>query len=117
LVYQRINRPDPHWPDKPEMIVVRVDEHELGWLVFYDSRPHHETGDFRFAIAGNAPYLVSQYDGTMFATGTAAPFEERVREAERKLRAHLEHTWRVPDVQFAELPRRSEPRDSVLLSC
>ena len=90
LVYQRINRPDPYWANKPEMIVVRVDEHELGWLVFYDSRPHQEAGDFRFAIAGNAPYLVSRHDGTMFATGTAGPFEERVHEAEHKLRSHME---------------------------
>lgn len=90
MVYERINEPDPYWLDKPEMIVVRVEKHELGWIVSYDSRPHHETGDFQFAIAGNAPYLVSRQDGMMFPTGTAAPFEERVREAERKLRAHLQ---------------------------
>ena len=90
LVYERINRPDAYWPDKPEMIVVRVAEHELGWLIFYDSRQHHETRDIRYAIAGNAPFLVSREDGTMFPTGTAAPFEERVHEAEQKLRAHLQ---------------------------
>ena len=73
LVYERINQPDPYWRDKPEMIVVRVEEHELGWLMFYDSRPHHETGEFRFTIAGNAPYLVSRHDGTMFPTGTTPP--------------------------------------------
>jgi hypothetical protein len=89
VVYERINAPDPNWPDKPEMIVVRVDEHELGWVVFYTSRPYHETGDFRFAIAGNAPYLVSREDGALFETGTAPPFEARLRAAELKLRAHL----------------------------
>lgn len=71
------------------MIVVRIEEHELGWLVFFDSRPHHETGDLQFAIAGNAPYLVSRRDGTMFPTGTGAAFEERVREAEASLRARF----------------------------
>jgi hypothetical protein len=90
LVYEHINRPDGYWPDKPEMIVVHIADHELGWIVFYDSRPHHETHEIRHAIAGNAPFLVSHEDGTMFPTGTAAPFEERVREAEQKLRAHLE---------------------------
>jgi hypothetical protein len=90
LVYERINRPDASWPDKPEMIVIRVDEHELGWLFCYTSRPWHETRDIRYAIAGNAPLLVSREDGTMVPTGTAAPFEERVREAEQKLRAHLQ---------------------------
>ena len=89
LVYERINVPNPQWPDRPEMIVTRVEPHELGWLVFYDSRPHHETRDFRYAIAGNAPYLVSREDGAMFVTGTAAPFAERLRAAELKLREHL----------------------------
>ena len=89
LVYEQINRRDPAWPDKPEMIIVRVDEHELGWLVFWDSRLHHETGEFRDTVLGNAPYLVSREDGAMCATGTAPPLEERVREAEFKLRTHL----------------------------
>jgi hypothetical protein len=42
-------------------------------------------------VAGNAPFLVSREHGMMFPTGTAAaPFEKRVREAEEKLRAHLQ---------------------------
>jgi hypothetical protein len=77
------------------MIVTRVDDHELGWVVFYDSRPHDETGEFRFAVAGNAPYLVSREDGTLFVTGTAPPFEERLRSAEQKLRAHLAQIHRA----------------------
>ncbi len=89
LVYERINTPDPNWPDKPEMVVVRVEQHELGWVVFYTSRPHHETGDSRWALSGNAPYLVSRQDGALFETGTAPPFEARLHAAERKLRAHL----------------------------
>ncbi|MDX2253096.1 MAG: YrhB domain-containing protein [Nitrospira sp.] len=89
LVYEQINRRDPAWPDKPEMIIVRVDEHELGWLIFWDSRLHHETVEFRDTVLGNAPYLVSREDGAIFATGTAPPLEERVREAEFKLRTHL----------------------------
>ncbi|MES2569329.1 MAG: YrhB domain-containing protein [Verrucomicrobiota bacterium] len=89
LVYEHINTPNPQWPDMPEMIVVSVEEQELGWLVFYDSRPHQETGEVRYAIAGNAPFLVSREDGAMFATGTAAPFAECVREAELRLKEHL----------------------------
>jgi hypothetical protein len=89
LVYERISAPDPYWPDKPEMIVTRVDDHELGWIVYYDSRPHYETGEFRFALAGNAPYLVSREDGSLFETGTAPPFEEWLRSAEHRLRTHL----------------------------
>jgi len=89
LVYERINAPDPMWPDRPEMIITRVDERVLGWVFYYDSRPHHETGDFRFAIAGNAPYLAAKADGSLWSTGTAPPIEERILEAEQKLRANL----------------------------
>ena len=90
LVYERINAPSPQWPDMPEMIVVHTDERELGWLVYWTSRPYHETGEFQHAIAGNAPYLVCRRDGTLFETGTAPPIEERILAAERSLKAHLQ---------------------------
>jgi hypothetical protein len=89
LVIARINEPDPMWPDRPEFIVTSVEEHRLGWLISYDSRPHQETGDFQHAIVGNAPYLVSSVDGSLHVTGTAPSFAERLREAEGCLERHL----------------------------
>ena len=88
LVYGHLNRLGAR--DMPEMIIVRVAEHELGWLIFYDSRPHHETQDSQYAMPGTGPFLVSREDGMMFPVSTAGPFEERVREAEKKLTAHLQ---------------------------
>lgn len=93
LVYERINAANPQWPDMPEMIVIRVDEHELGWVFYYTSRIYHETHDFKHAIAGNAPFLVSREDCTVIPTGTAPPFAERLRTAEQAMRAHL--AWRT----------------------
>jgi hypothetical protein len=90
LVYERINAPNPHWPDKPEMIVLRSEERSSGWVVYWTSRPYHETGRIEHAIAGNAPYLVCSEDGTLFETGTAPPIEERIRAAELRLQAHLQ---------------------------
>jgi hypothetical protein len=29
-----------------------------GWVFFYDDRRHFETGDFKYASSGNAPFLV-----------------------------------------------------------
>jgi hypothetical protein len=87
IVYQRINLPDPYWPEKPEMVITQVDERELGWVVYYDSRRHLETGDFRDALAGNAPYLVVRDDGSLWETGTAPPIEARIREAEQRFLA------------------------------
>jgi len=90
LVYERINAPWPHWSDKPEMIVVHTDERPSGFVVYWTSRPWHETRDIRYAIAGNGPYLVCRIDGTLFETGTAAPIEDRIREAEHRMQAHLQ---------------------------
>lgn len=93
LVYERINAPNPLWPDMPEMIVVHTDERESGWVVYWTSRLYHETGEMQYARAGNAPYLVCRDDGTLFETGTAPPIEERILAAERRLQAHLQsHT-------------------------
>lgn len=87
IVLERINQPDPHWPEKPRMVITRVEERELGWVVYYDSQRHHETGDFQDALAGNAPYLVAREDGSLWETGTAKPIEEHIREAEQRLLA------------------------------
>jgi hypothetical protein len=85
LVYTRVNLPNPHWPDMPEMIVTCVEPHELGWLVFYSSRLWVETRDFKHALAGNGPLLVSCEDGTMVDVSTAPPLAERVQEAASEL--------------------------------
>jgi len=97
LVLKRINQPNPAWPDQPEFVITRIEDHAKGWLICYDSRPHHETGDFRHAIAGNAPFLVSAEDGSLFVTGTAPPFQERLKEAEARLESHLRAHRDAPD--------------------
>ena len=104
LVSARINEPELEWPDKLEFIVTRIEEHRLGWLVCYDSRLHHETQDFKYAVAGNAPFLVSSVDGSLHVTGTAPPFAERLREAEASLERHLAETNQA---EQAALPNRS----------
>ncbi len=77
LVCERINAPDPQWPDKPEMIVVQIDERESVWVVYWTSRPYHETRDIQHAIAGNAPYLVCRKEGTLFETSTVPSIEQK----------------------------------------
>ncbi len=40
IVYEEINKPDPYWHDKPEMII--LDEHtvekEYGWVFYSDAQ-------------------------------------------------------------------------------
>jgi hypothetical protein len=91
LVYEQINAPNPDWPDMPEMIVTCVEPHQLGWLVYYASRPWVETRDFKYAIAGNCPYLVSQGDGTMVDVYiSGASFAESLQDAAIRLKSHLQ---------------------------
>ena len=53
-------------------------EADFGWVFFYDSRKHQETGELSDALAGNAPILVSRRDGSLHATGTAHPIEHYI---------------------------------------
>jgi len=46
-----------------------------GWLFFYESNAFLDGGDFRDALAGNAPLVVLKRDGSVHSTGTAYPVE------------------------------------------
>jgi hypothetical protein len=89
LVYQHINRPWPAWPDKPEMIVIRVVERPLDWIVYWTSKADWENPDSDHVPTGNAPYLVSREDGTLFETGPASPIEDCILATEHKIQKHL----------------------------
>jgi hypothetical protein len=57
------------------LVIVRVDEHEFGWVYFYDSSRHAEGGDPKYALVGNAPLVVDKNDGKLYVTGTAHPVD------------------------------------------
>ena len=87
ICYREINRPRFDWPDMPELVVVRSDERERTWVVYYQPRPWVETGDFSQLIAGNGPYVISKATGEFAIAGTAAPLSDRLLEAENVLAA------------------------------
>lgn len=57
------------------LVVVRVDEHEFGWVYFYDSSKHVQTANESDRLVGNAPLIVDRNDGRLYVTGTARPIE------------------------------------------
>jgi hypothetical protein len=61
-----------------------LDEHtmetEFGWLFFWTSKKYQETGEFQYALAGNAPLIVDRRNGSVHATSTARPVEEIVED-------------------------------------
>jgi hypothetical protein len=69
-----------------KLVVVRVDEHDFGWLYFYDGSVHAETGSPGDALVGNAPLIVDRADGKLYVTGTAHPIEHYLQEYRRGIR-------------------------------
>jgi hypothetical protein len=73
-------------------VITRAEEYPVGWVFFYDSRQHQESGSLLHALAGNAAILVDRDTGQACPTGTARPVGEYVAEyAERKRR--LREGW------------------------
>jgi hypothetical protein len=72
--------------EAPDDAYVILDEHTIerdwDWVFFYNSQKYVETGDDRYALLGNAPYIVRRSDGTLFVTGTAYPIEEYIADFE-----------------------------------
>ncbi len=51
------------------MVVVDVEEHELVWIVAYDSEEFVRTQNSEHRLAGNGPYLVDRVDGGLHRIG------------------------------------------------
>jgi len=64
----------------------KTSERDFGWVFFYDSKQHVETGEFRYALAGNAPIVVTRAEGELHETGTALPLDHYLKQFEG--RAH-----------------------------
>jgi hypothetical protein len=65
--------------------VERTIERPFGWVVFYGSRLYTETGEARYAVAGNAPFIVNRSTGAVVPTGTSQPLECYIAEYEERL--------------------------------
>lgn len=51
------------------MAVVRVEEHELVWIVSWQSEEFVRTRNSRYMLVGNGPYLVDRVDGGLHQIG------------------------------------------------
>ncbi|NBC39348.1 YrhB domain-containing protein [Corallococcus exiguus] len=73
-----------------ELIILdeRTIEREFGWVFFYASKRHVETGDPAFSVGGNAPMIVDRVTGELHVTGTAYPVEHYIAEYEARSRTH-----------------------------
>ena len=76
---------DPSVSSSIELVILdeQTIETDFGWVFFWTSKEYHETGDFLYAIAGNAPLIVDRRDGSVHATSTADPVEKIVADYRR----------------------------------
>ena len=63
-----------------QLVIARVDEYDIGWVFFYNSKEYVETGNFLYALAGNGPLIVDRVDGKLYATGSGQPVEFFIEE-------------------------------------
>jgi hypothetical protein len=75
---------DRLWPGR--MAVVEAEEHELAWIVVYQSAEYVRTGDSVHLLGGNGPYLVDRADGRMHEIG---PVDYLTGEWEDEYRASV----------------------------
>jgi len=75
---------DPYWPQR-DLVITRIEERAISWVVFYSSKRYIDTGDVRDAIAGNGPLVIGKKDGRIVMAGTATPLEQQIVEAEAAL--------------------------------
>lgn len=65
-----------HHSEVPDLVLLddRIQEHAFGFLFFYDSQAHLDSGDFRDSLAGNGPLLVL-HSGEVVSLPTHQPIE------------------------------------------
>ena len=61
-------------------------EKTFGWVFFYNTQAYIESGEMKYMLAGNAPFIVDVADGSLKETGTSEPIEFDIDEYE-KMRA------------------------------
>lgn len=71
--------------DSLVLLLQETIERPFGWVFFYSSLLHRETGELMYALAGNAPLIVNRFSGAVTATGTAQPVARYIAEYEARL--------------------------------
>ncbi|MDD9375126.1 YrhB domain-containing protein [Streptomyces sp. ZAF1911] len=67
LVEAQLERESPG-----QLLVAHVEEHELAWIVSYQSAEYVRTGDPSQLLAGNGPFLVDRVDGGLHSIGVVS---------------------------------------------
>ncbi len=73
-------------PADPFVVVEKnTIEKPFGWVFFYNSKRFVETGESRYRLAGNGPFIVNKHNGSVEFFGASRPPLEVVEEYEQRL--------------------------------
>ena len=69
---------------KIETVIIHTEtiKKPYGNIFFYTSKKYYETGDDKYAVAGNAPFLVENKSGNIIVFGTVYMEEYYIKEYE-----------------------------------
>ncbi|MEW2290129.1 YrhB domain-containing protein [Streptomyces sp. NPDC047841] len=75
-VEEQLERDYQQWravdADAQRMAVAGVKEHELAWIVFWNSEQFVRTRQWRYMLVGTGPYLVDRVDGGLHQIGVVS---------------------------------------------
>ncbi|MER6620965.1 YrhB domain-containing protein [Streptomyces sp. NPDC000931] len=75
-VEEQLERDYQRWravnADAVRMAVTRVEEHELVWIVSWQSEDFVRTRNSKYALIGNGPYPVDRVDGGLHRIGVVS---------------------------------------------
>jgi hypothetical protein len=83
--------------DPQRMAVAHVEQHELAWIVSYQSEEWLRTRDFLSLVGGNGPYLVDRIDGGLHTIGVLSA-TSGAWEADYRVRVRGEVVSAVEDL-------------------
>jgi hypothetical protein len=72
-------------PEGDALVILEEEtlERSWGWVFFYTSRLWQQTGELKYALAGNAPLIYERDSGRILPTGTALPVAQYIANYER----------------------------------
>jgi hypothetical protein len=77
---------------KHQLVIVREQEYEFGWVFIYGTKEFVETGDVKHVLVGGGPVIVDRNDGQIYHTGTAHRLEHYIDEYRKGIRHPAKHT-------------------------
>ncbi|MFD8323332.1 YrhB domain-containing protein [Kitasatospora purpeofusca] len=100
--------------DPGRLVVSDVEEHELVWIVSYQTAEYLRTRDPRQLLGGNGPYLVDRVDGGLHALGSASDVNGGAWEDDYRRRIRKELTCAAVDDLHEELRRATAEQGRII---